>query len=259
MKMEHDPREFSDGQLNIYYTYFWDEGKQEWRLFGVGKKFSIKKINSLFVGSFVEVPGPANVERSNHVERRVFYSGYVRDKKNKEWRKVDTMISSANTSDKFTNKNWGIEGDEFFMSAGGLDQTDKNQFPDKYFLNNNEDILGEPDDPIHIEKIHQIEDSLPFPTITSHEIYKIDDRQKMKLHILIPEKKADRNEVQIFIGNKEGLTIAKKWELKYTFKNIPNGNQEIEIPYPKEKQFCRILVRDANLQIWSFNTYNLST
>ena len=260
MKMEHDPRVFSDGQLNIYYTYFWDEGKEEWRLFGAGKKFSKSKINSLFVGSFVEVPGPAHVERSNHVERRVFYSGYVHDQKYKEWRAVDTMLPNKD-KDQFSNKQWGLNGNDFFMSAGGLIQHETEKQSGKIYINNDEDILGVPEEPIYMNKIDQIETPLPFPSIVSHQIQEaIDGRtsQQIKLEILIPEKKNQTNTVLVYTGNEDGLTIAKRWDNKYTFKNMENGTHKIEIPYTESRKFYRILVRDANLQIWSFQTYNIN-
>ena len=259
MKMERDPRDFSDGQLNIYYTYFWNEGKAKWQLFGAGKKFNTNKNNPLFLGSFVEVPGPANVERSNHVERRVFYSGYVRDQKNKEWRMVDTMIT-AKGKDQFSNKQWGMNGDNFFMSAGGLVQYEVEKQPTKIFMNNDEDILGVPYEPIYMDKISQIEAPLPFPSILSHKIREPIGRTqgRLKLQLSIPEKNSQTNTVWVYIGNIDGLTIAKKWDNNYSFKNVKNGIEEIEIPYSKSKKFCRILVKDAELQIWSFETYNIN-
>ena len=53
---------------DTYYSYFYLTDKNEWRLFGVGNKYNKgKPLKSLWVGSFVEVPGPPHVQRTGLV------------------------------------------------------------------------------------------------------------------------------------------------------------------------------------------------
>ena len=52
-------------QYNTYYSYYFDQSQCCWNLFGIGKQHRrAKPIDSLWVGSFVEVPGPPQVQRT---------------------------------------------------------------------------------------------------------------------------------------------------------------------------------------------------
>ena len=69
---------------DTYYSYFFATDEDRWRLFGAGKKFNKRKpIKSLWVGSFVEVPGPPHVQRTGLNERRMCYRGWMMDADNR--------------------------------------------------------------------------------------------------------------------------------------------------------------------------------
>jgi hypothetical protein len=258
MRMAKDPQDYSDGQVYVYCTYIWDEANKKWKLYGIGKKFNKKKINSLSIGSFVEIPGPAQKERTNHVKRRVYYKGYSRVKSSGDWNQLDTFNPALNKhTTKFVNKEWGQENGYFYTQVGGLAQNDMSLQSDPISLERDEESLVESDIPEWLEHIDQMEKPIEFPEIVSYDT----ENSKLTLSINIPESNSDTdtnsNEVHVYTGNSDGLTIAKTWDNVTKLKNVPNGFSNVSIPYPTSKKYCRILVRNSKMQIWSFSTSSL--
>ena len=250
LRMVHDKQSYNDGQLNIFYSYYWDEGLEKWKLYGVAKKFNKgSNLDTLETGAFVEVTGASTKERSCQAERKLFYRGYVRDKSYKTWRLIDEMKGLLN-GDAIRNKSWGQDDGYFYMSAGGLVQNDLTPFKDKIKLST-EDEGSEPQQPKYINKIHQIDEELPFPTIISHEAT---DTQ-LSLNINIPDKNKNNNKIVVYYGDEDGLSIDNMWQHKKTFYNKSNGNHELNINVKKKPTYCRVLVKDDELQI--FNLYTI--
>ncbi|MEO1990731.1 MAG: DUF3472 domain-containing protein, partial [Pirellulales bacterium] len=58
-------RVVSSDMYDTFYSYFYLEDDHQWKLFGVGNKYNKgKPLESLWVGSFVEVPGPPHIQRT---------------------------------------------------------------------------------------------------------------------------------------------------------------------------------------------------
>ena len=253
LRMVHDSQTYNDGQLNIFYSYYWDEGKEEWKIYGVAKKFNKNKdLDTLKVGAFVEVTGASSNERSCQVERKIFYRGYFRDTTSQEWRLIDELKPLLN-GDTIKNKSWGQEDYSFYVSTGGLVQNDLSGYTGKIKLST-EDEGSEPQQPKYMDKIYQINNNLPFPIITSHEI----SESQFVLNIDIPDKNNNNNQIIVYYGNEDGLTIDRMWEHKVTFNKKTNRVHELKIDIVEPPKYCRILVRDDELQIFNLNTYKLN-
>jgi hypothetical protein len=104
--------------------------------------------------------------------------------------------------------------------------------------------------PLYMQKINEINEQLPFPSIVSHKIY----NDNIILSIHIPEKDNNNNTVHVYCGDKDGLTIADMWKKEYKKKNIKNGESKITIS--SLYKYYRILVKDSNMQIWNLKTYH---
>ena len=125
---------------DTYYSYFYLAEKNEWRLFGVGNKYNKgKPLKSLWVGSFVEVPGPPHVQRTGLYPREMRYQGWV-VQEDGQLLQLDTM--SGGDVDKQTGLTYthrGVTDDGWFFyervglvytSAKGVELTKGNQLKD---------------------------------------------------------------------------------------------------------------------------------
>ncbi len=78
---------------DTYFSYFYAADERRWRLFGVGNKYNKRKqLKSLWVGSFVEVPGTPHVQRSGPYPRVMRYRGWVMEN-NGAWHQLDRMTN----------------------------------------------------------------------------------------------------------------------------------------------------------------------
>ena len=128
---------------DTYYSYFYIADTNEWRLFGVGNKYNKgKPLKSLWVGSFVEVPGPPHVQRTGLYPREMRYRGWV-VQEDGQLLQLDHM--SGGDVDKQTGLTYthrGVTDDGWFFlrtgglsfhkprSPGGVDLTKDNQLKD---------------------------------------------------------------------------------------------------------------------------------
>ena len=106
---------------DTYFSYFYAADEKRWRLFGVGKKnHKGKSAESLWVGSFVEVPGPPPRQRTGPYERRMRYRGWVMDAGGK-WFALDQMqIGNIDKETGLTHTDRGQTDDGwFYLQTGG--------------------------------------------------------------------------------------------------------------------------------------------
>ncbi len=108
-------------KYDTYYSWFYATDEKRWRLFGAGRKFNkCKPLKSLWVGSFVEVPGPPQRQRTGPYPRRMRYRGWVMDA---EWRwsRLDRMSNgNVNKQTGLTHTDRGLTADgRFYLQTGG--------------------------------------------------------------------------------------------------------------------------------------------
>lgn len=114
--------ESSDG-IDTFYGYLFEESEQRWVLFAAGRRPSKSKKGQpgLRAGSFCEVPGPPNVERTGDIVREVKRRGwfYGADKK---WHVADTLHlgdDPANTN-RFVR---ALDDGWLSMGTGGVEMS----------------------------------------------------------------------------------------------------------------------------------------
>lgn len=109
--------------VDTFYGYLYDQVKNRWMLFAAGRRPSKNKNGplSLRAGSFCEVPGPPNVERTGDVVREVKRRGwfYGPDKK---WHVADTLHLGDDPAD--TNRFVRVlDGGWLSMGTGGVEMS----------------------------------------------------------------------------------------------------------------------------------------
>lgn len=107
----------NDGKYHTYYGYFWDHPTTEWKLYAVGRKWNTKPMTHLKPGSFCEVPGPPQSQRTGDVVREVRRHGWFMGPE-KEWHQMNQFLCNSKGT---TNKSWYTTSDgEFVMATGGM-------------------------------------------------------------------------------------------------------------------------------------------
>lgn len=235
-----------------------------WRLYGVGFKFRSKPLNSLFMRSFIEVPGVAERQRTNHVARQVGYRGFMRS--GKEWYHVDSMSGSAGRV-AFTNKRWnsverGQDVDyDFLCSCGGLEQSKEKK------VSRRAEPLEEHNLPLYMKRIGQTEVHIPYPTVVGHQIKDPgtageEGNKVTLLRINVPQTVPSFHKVgapvriEIYYGKRDGMCLEEEWDAHTSVGGtLAGGISDVEIPPIPAKYSIRVLVVYSNLQVWSLVPY----
>lgn len=191
---------------DTYYSYFYANDEGRWRLFGVGNKFNQgKPLNSLWVGSFVEVPGRASVQRSGAYPRVMRYRGWVMDKAGK-WYTLDRMKrGNVDRESKLTHTRRGITDDGwFFLQTGGWEfrrpatsedvvATSLRQPREMPFLTPND-----------VQTLTSMPSSISQPELIRHG-----DEVEVQFRV---HNGGDAPAVTLYWGEEEALTFADRWK-----------------------------------------------
>ena len=109
-------------EYDSYFGYYFDHPTNAWKFFGAGKKWHAgKSVEHLKLGSFCEVPGPPQSERTGDVYREVRRRAWAYD--GGKWSPVETYNpgGTGSSGDQPVNKSWYTtkEG-EYAMGCGGI-------------------------------------------------------------------------------------------------------------------------------------------
>lgn len=236
---------------DTYYSYFFASDEARWRLFGVGNKWNGgKPLKSLWVGSFVEVPGPPPVQRTGAWERRMRYRGWVMDEAG-DWHTLDRMaLGNVNSDTGLTHTDRGVsEEGWFYLQTGGW-----------YFRkaeSGKEVELPKPIPPAQVPYLNP--EAIAFLTgvpseITATKLERADSRARITFTVRNAGK-APR--VSVFWGPEEGLTLAEKWQNRTEIEApIRDGeNQVILEEVPEDHPVSvRLLLTGESGQFWSSET-----
>jgi hypothetical protein len=109
--------------VDTFFGYLFDEQLKRWMLFAAGRRPSKNKRGdvSLRAGSFCEIPGPPNVERTGDTVREVKRRGwfYGQDKK---WHAADTLVlgDQATDTNRFVR---ALDEGWLLMGTGGIEMS----------------------------------------------------------------------------------------------------------------------------------------
>jgi hypothetical protein len=253
-----------------YYGYFLDPKTRDWKLYCVGRKWAgadKKREKPLWPGSFVEVPGPPQSQRSGDLIRRVLRKGWCRDKQGK-WRRLDVLPAGKRNHQ---NKSWGVTKDGWFcFTMGGMEHFTSA----KKDIKLSEQFINEPlPDFLAPEKVKQLY-KLPvkFGAIAAEP-----SRDSAALSIDLKDAGTNANAI-VYYGQKDCLTFAPRkkhgterkhstlrddgvWPHSRQLSSAKTGMNSLALTNlkPGTKYFYRILVVNDQGKTWSFETHSFTT
>ena len=208
---------------DTYYSYFYATDERRWRLFGVGNKFNQgKPLDSLWVGSFVEVPGRASVQRTGVYPRVMRYRGWVMDEAGK-WYVLDRMKrGNVDRESKLTHTDRGITDEGwFFLQTGGWEfrrpSTSEDVVATKLLQPRDVPYLT----PNDVRTLTSVPCTVSQPVLIRHE-----DEVEVQFRV---HNGGDRSEVIIYWGDEEALTFADRWKHSEVIDTPRNGKGSFRI------------------------------
>ena len=235
---------------DTYYSYFYAADEKQWKLFGVGNKFNNQKpLKSLWVGSFVEVPGPAPVQRTGPYERVMRYRGWVMDTAG-NWSPLDRMTSgNINRKTGLTHTERGVTIDGwFYLQTGGWTfrkmESAKDVALAPKFTKPQVEYLGKEDIAFLT--------SMPAE-ITISKVERIENQITGSYTI---QGTAKDTEVTLYWGTTEGLTLADRWQNELSFSSTGKFNIK-NVPADKTI-FLRMLLINSEGKFWTTKTVKVA-
>ena len=237
-------------KFNTYYSYFYATDEKRWRLFGVGRqKPKRKPLTHLGVGSFVEVPGPPQRQRTGSTIRRMRYRGWV-SRNGEQWHPVDTMrVGDVDKQTGLTYTDRGLDDDGwFYMQTGGWtfrkppasDITQSGEAGDSPAYLAPEAVRALLELPSGIEAVRATRSG-----------------QSAQLNYQVHELGANPRAF-VYFGEKEGLTLAEKWARKVELPSPVEGDNMATINLGTTRQaYVRLFLQNDHGQFWSFETTSL--
>lgn len=239
------------GKLHdTYYSYFYAADEGRWRFFGAGKKFNGgRPLDQLWVGSFVEVPGPPPVQRTGPWERRMRYRGWVMDEKG-GWHPLDRMErGNVDKATGLTHTDRGVTDDGWFYLQTGGWFFRKVRSAEPVVLDRrggpSVDYLG-PEDLAFLVTV-------PCEVAVTG-IERSGERARVSLSVRNAGKKGT---VSLFWGPDEGLTFEERWQHRSASgADAKEGTQHVLIDGVEAGRplFVRALLRNEEGQFWSAET-----
>ncbi|MAI34838.1 MAG: hypothetical protein CMM07_24625 [Rhodopirellula sp.] len=237
---------------DTYYSYFYANDEKRWRLFGIGNRYNNgKPLKSLWVGSFVEVPGRASVQRTGAYPRTMRYRGWCMDKSGK-WFPLDRMANgNVNKESGLTHTHRGLTDDGwFFLQTGGwtfrkpptastIELTIQPTRPD--YLNDED-----------IKDLINIPSSIEFnqDTLTTNP-----------RAISCTVRNCGSNPLAtLYYGNQEALTFADQWQHEIRLPKIKDGSNQITLPKIDRQTplFLRLRLTNDEGIFWSNQTLRIN-
>lgn len=232
---------------DTYYSYFFSSDEKRWRLFGAGRKFNKgKPLRSLWVGSFVEVPGPPHVQRTGLYARRMRYRGWVMDVNDRLF-PLDRMSNgNVNRETGLTHTDRGVNGDGwFFLETGGwtfrqppnngneiqMNARSSNRLPD--YLD---------------REVVRFLKTVPCE-ITATRLQRNGATAQVSFNIRGPAN----SEVVVYWGSREGLTFRDRWENNARIRTASEGPNQFTLRGidAKSPLYVRLFLKNDEGQFWS--------
>ncbi len=237
---------------DTYYGYFLDTVSGKWKFFAAGRKWHApgkgqKHLSS--PGSFVEVPGPANRQRSGDVRREVFIRGWVPDADGK-WHKMDT---ASKGSDKNANKTWAfLDGGWYSKAMGGMEHYDHDNVRQLSMTDADEqlpDFLSQ----VNVKELYKLPAGFAMNSLSTTS-------QQAELEIKAEDAGTNAKAV-VYYGHTDALTFSERWQESMDIGSIKNGISTVKLTglKPLTEYYCRILITNDQGKMWSVEPVKFKT
>lgn len=259
----------SDGNYDTYYGYFWNYPTGKWKLYAVGRKWNggQPKLN-LSPGSFCEVPGPPQVQRSGDLVREVRRRGWHYGE-DQTWHAMDRFHCKSKGP---ANKFWytTIDG-EFAMGTGGMRYYEFKQ-------------PAAPDEQKSLPEFLMPEATKQLDRLPA-DINKVSAinvaRTSATVHLSMT-RAGTNSHVEIYYGESDCLTFAKRklhgternsqvsqstqadnrsWSHSSQVMPLNDGNNQVILKglKPETTYFYRALITNDEGKLWTFRTPSFRT
>lgn len=237
-------------EFNTFYSYFYASDEKRWRLFGVGRQKSKRRpLTHLGVGSFVEVPGAASRQRTGSTVRRMRYRGWI-SQDGRSWQPLDTMkIGDVDKKTGLTYTDRGLdENGWFYLQTGGWIFRKP---PGGHITGGGKTgELPEYLAPTAVQAMLELRSGIKAVRASRNGQTAILNYQIREL--------GENPKVFAYFGEKEGLTLAKKWSRRIELPFPVEGENEASIRLGTSRPvFLRLLLQNDHGQYWSFKTINI--
>lgn len=234
---------------DTYTGYYLDPRSGEWRLYAAGRKWhkAERGTRNLLPGSFVEVPGPPEVERSAHIRRGVDFRGWCRDTQG-AWHPVDQMFANDLRADEIAQKTYQVSADGWFrMAMGGLEQY---RYPISKPVIRSEKPQSLPDymQPTRLAVLDRASATI---------VLKAAERTGDKIALRIAVAGIERGKLTVYYGAEDMLTFAERWQAHGESREESAGEHTILLPATSSPGFCRALLQGPFGSVWSYATLAL--
>ncbi len=226
---------------DTYYGYYFDPEKLAWRLYAAGRKaIGRRRVDHLWAGSFVEVPGPPQRQRTGHIRRTMSYRGFTMDASG-TWHAFDRMRGEGKPG-QWVNRGRGLTKDgRFALWMGGMQHFGPNAEVRQNQPASAKDLVWM--QPKRLRAIFTVPTEIWIDAIA----YSQGQAQLTVRCAGLPREA----KVEVFYGDKPGRTFAKHWARSQRLTGIVNGKQVLRFPCKKAPIAARILVKHAQGQFWS--------
>lgn len=237
---------------DTYYSYFYASDEKRWRLFGTGNRFNDgKPLKSLWVGSFVEVPGRASVQRTGIYPRTMRYRGWCMDTSGK-WYPLNRMATgNVNKENGLTHTDRGVtENGWFFLQTGGWAFRKPPAAPTIQLASQTTipEYLSDQD----IRDLNSTPSAIEFRKATQTT-----NSRTISFNV----RNAGNNPLAtLFYGNKEALTFANQWQHKIQIPEIKNGQNQLTLPAMDDQDplLLRLQLTNDEGIFWSGKTLRIN-
>ncbi|MCA9164734.1 MAG: DUF3472 domain-containing protein, partial [Planctomycetales bacterium] len=237
---------------DTYYSYFYDPEQRRWRLFGAGNKYhGGKPLQSLWVGSFVEVPGPPHVQRTGAYQRVMRYRGWIMDDQER-WFPLD-RISTGNVdrATGLTHTDRGVTNDGwFFLKTGGW-RLRKASADRTISL----PMGNEREEPIEYLRPDRVAALKTTPAAISATAQRVGREVEVAYRI---HGQGAAPEVHVYWGTREALTFADRWDHHLVAPSPRDGENRVRLAVGEsdsegsgEDVLVRLLLKNAAGQFWT--------
>ena len=261
-------------KYNTYYGYFFDAEADSWKLFSAGRKWiggkkgrKRKGKSSLWPGSFVEVPGPPQAQRSGDIVRRVARKGWCLDDQD-HWQRLDILPAGKTNHN---NKSWGATKDGWFLfKMGGMEHfsgaAEKIQLPEKFLNEPLPHFLS----PEKIKQLYQL--PVQFGAQTS-----VAGTNTATLNIQLKDAGTHARAV-VYFGEKDCVTFSPRkksgterknstlkdehlWAKPQKIESVKTGKNTVQLKglKPNTKYYYRVIVYNDQGAMWAFQSESFRT
>jgi hypothetical protein len=229
---------------DTYTGYFFDRSAGQWKLYASGRKWHApgRGRTSVLPGSFVEVPGPPDRERSAHIPRGVDFRGWCRDHQG-QWHPIDQMTAGDIRENEPVQKRYELSPDGWFrMVMGGLEQY---RYPQSKPVLWRTNVLALPDfmDPGQLGVLDQIPAQVAIKDLQLE-----DGNLRLNMRISTPGESA---QLAIFYGPKDALSFEPRWARRVDVGDLAPGEHTVELRDVGASGVCRALIRGPFGSAWA--------